>query len=78
MDVIAATIKEIVCGYSRSKDEAIYIFKKFIVFIYDKYKIKLQVDFPKIPISNSFERIMYISKYLQNPDNKVSDLEDEL
>lgn len=36
------------------------------------------MDFPPIPVSNSFERLMFIAKYLQEPDHRISDLPDVL
>lgn len=69
-------IEESVRSYTRDKDMAIDIYKHFIIFLEGR---GVNVDeakhcFPPISISNSFERLMFISKYLQDPNNKVSDL----
>ena len=37
-----------------------------------------EIDFPPIPVSNTFERLMFIAKYLQGKDSKISDLPDIL
>ncbi|QNO15939.1 hypothetical protein HYG86_14770 [Alkalicella caledoniensis] len=72
------SIKESVKAYSSSKDNAIDIYRKYLGFLSKEYGIHVEIDFPPIPVSISFERIMYIAKYLQNPDHKVKDLADIL
>ena len=37
-----------------------------------------QVDFPPIPVSNTFERLMFIAKYLQDKEHRISELPDIL
>lgn len=71
-------IKESVKAYSSYKDNAIGIYKKFLGFLDKEYDINVDIAFPPIPVSISFERIMYIAKYLQNPEHKVKDLADIL
>lgn len=66
-------IKNCVMAYTRNKDTAIRIFKCFIGYLRDK-GINADVHFPAIPISSSFERQMFIAKYLQESGARISDL----
>lgn len=76
-EYLAENIKLSVRGYVRDKDVAISIYKGFIDFL-SKNEIELSIQFPPIAISNSFERLMFIAKYLQDPRHKISDLPDLL
>ena len=72
-------IKTCVQSYNRDKDQAISMFKDFVEFLqHDRgIKIKTPVEFPPIPIANSFERLMFISKYMQEEGHtreQVSDI----
>ncbi|MDI9475597.1 MAG: hypothetical protein WBJ17_02680 [Natronincolaceae bacterium] len=78
VEELAAGIKDSVSAYRSNKDSAIDIYKKYVKFLYDKYNINVGIEFPPIPVSITFERIMFIAKYLQDPTNKVSDLPDLL
>jgi hypothetical protein len=77
-DDIIQSIKESVKMYKSNKDSAIDIYKRYIKFLEDKYGIRVDIDFPPIPVSISFERIMFIAKYLQDPAHEVSSLVDIL
>lgn len=70
-------IRNSVQGYTRDKDAAIRVYKKFLEFLKEK-GISAEVHFPPIPISNSFERLMYIAKFLHDPERKIYELSDEL
>lgn len=72
------TLRECVLAYTRDKDSAITVFKDFISYYERKTGNKANIKFPPISISSTFERQMFIAKYLQSPDNKVSDLRDIL
>ncbi len=61
----------------RGKDTAITVYKRFVQYL-KKIGIPMEVTFPPIPIDNSFERQMFIAKYLQGKNSKISDLEDIL
>ena len=74
---LAYNIEYSVKSYTRDKDIAISIYKDFCAFLKSK-GIEIIVSFPPIDVSNSFERLMFISKYLQDPRHKVSDLQDLL
>ena len=76
-EYLAANIKCSVKSYTRDKGVAISIYQNFCEFL-RRNDIEVNVEFPPINVSNNFERLMFISKHLQNPDKKVSDLEDEL
>jgi hypothetical protein len=72
------SIKLSVKLYTRNKDRAIDIYKKYLDFLKTKYGIHVDINFPPIPVYIPFERIMFIAKYIQDPNNKISDLEDVL
>lgn len=57
----------------RNKDGAIEVYKLFLEFLKNK-GISADVEFPPIPVSNSFERLMFISKYFHEPGRKISKL----
>lgn len=76
-DNLDSAIVDAVRSYTRNKDVAIRVYKHFIQFLREN-GVDIEIDFPSIDISNDFERLMFISKYLQNPDNKIDDLEEEL
>lgn len=60
-------------NYKRNKDNAIKVYKQFLEFLKTK-GISADVTFPPIPVSNSFERLMFIAKYFQEPGKKISEL----
>ena len=76
-DFLPQAIKDSVCGYPRNKDIAIKIYKKLCKFLADK-AVEVVVDFPPISVSNSFERLMFIAKYLQDSRHNVSELQNRL
>ena len=76
-EYLAANIKDSVRKYTRDKDIAIHIYRDFLMFL-ERKDVKVDVSFPPIAISNSFERLMFIAKYLQDPRHKISDLPDLL
>lgn len=71
---LALNIEESVKSHTRDKDMAISIYKDFCEFL-KKKGVEIDITFPTISVSNSFERLMFISKYLQDPKHKVSDLQ---
>lgn len=75
---IEFSIEDAVKSYASNKSSAIKIFKVFLKFIEDEYCVPVTVNFPKVDISNSFERQMFIAKALQSPGKLISSLEDEL
>ena len=77
-EYLAYNIQASVRAYSRNKDIAIHIYRDFLDFLKTKSSIEIPVQFPPISISNTFERLMFIAKYLQDPRHKVSDLPDLL
>ena len=62
-----------VLKYERNKGTAIEIYKDFLAFL-SKKGVVVDVDFPPVDPSNSFERLMFIAKYLQDPKNKKENL----
>ncbi|MDD4296229.1 MAG: hypothetical protein PHC69_04635 [Ruminiclostridium sp.] len=79
LDEVKKSITESVKQYTRVKDNAIAIYKDYLEFLKkDPYKINIELEFPPIPVSIDFERIMFIAKYLQNPEHNVEALNDIL
>ena len=72
------TIKSCVQAYTSNKDTAIELFKDFVSFLEGKGVDVPQVSFPPVPVSNTFERLMFIAKYLQGEDSRISKLPDIL
>lgn len=64
-------------GNPKSKDTAIRIYKRFLEFL-NKKGISVDVEFPPIPISNTFERLMYTAKFFHDPEKTKSELSDTL
>ena len=77
-DIYCEAMAACVKGYVSVKDSAIDIFRRLTGDIAQKSGVEFSPDYPPIPISNTFERLMFISKYLQDPKNKISELEDKL
>lgn len=77
-DEMQMAIKEVVMSYASNKGSAITILKKFLAFLKEEYQFDVEVQFPKIDISNSFERQMYLAKVLQNNEVTVDQLSEEL
>lgn len=72
-------IRDCVKAYTRDKDQAICMFRDFICFLNKKgFVVEKEVEFPPIPVMNSFERLMFIAKYMQDINNSRSDLPDIL
>ena len=62
-------IRSCVQAYASTKDTAIELFKDLVLYLEAEGVDVPQIDFPPIPVSNTFERLMFIAKYLQ--DEKV-------
>lgn len=77
-DEYAATVRHVVKSYTSSKETAIDLIKRLTSDIEKKSGCCFEIEYPPIPTNSTFERLMYISKYLQNPTAKISDLEDIL
>lgn len=72
------SIKSSVKAYSSNKDMAIALYKDFVLYL-DEQGVKIPaIDFPPVPVSVTFERLMFIAKYLQEEEHRISDLEDIL
>lgn len=61
-------------AYSNNKDTAIILFKDLLLFLKEKGVEVPHVNFPPVPVSNTFERLMFIAKYLQEKDSRISNL----
>ncbi len=77
-NALSYAIVETVRSYSSSKATAIAILKEFHGHAEMKYGIKAVISYPKVDISDSFERMMYIVKFLQDSEKTMTDLYDEL
>lgn len=77
-DVYGRVVMQTVKGYTSSKESAISIFKELTAYIKNRKDVVFHVEYPPIPLNSTFERLMFIAKYIQDPDARISDLEDIL
>ncbi|WP_409967484.1 hypothetical protein RFF05_12925 [Bengtsoniella intestinalis] len=77
-DQLDFAMRETVRSYTSDKMSAIGVFRILEQYLVDVHGANLTVQFPVIDVSNSFERLMYLSKVLQVADKSVDDLSDEL
>jgi hypothetical protein len=77
-EYLPANIKTSVTIYSSNKDTVIEMYKDLVAFLKSKGVDVPDVSFPPIPVSNSFERLMFIAKYLQDQNNRILQLPDLL
>lgn len=71
-------VRSCVQAYASTKDTAIELFKDFVQFLEANDIGVPEIAFPPIPVSNTFERLMFIAKYLQASENRISELPDIL
>lgn len=71
-------IKNSVQAYSSNKDMAIALYKDFVKYLEEQGVKVPEISFPPVPVSNTFERLMFIAKYLQEDEHRISDLMDVL
>ena len=62
-------------GNRANKDIAIQIYRDFYDFL-KKKGISAKVTFPPIPVSNSFERHMFVAKFLHDPNRERDEQSD--
>ena len=77
-EAISYAIRMSIKSYSKSKETAIRIYKKYIEFLKKKYNVDIAVSFPPISVWITLERQMYIAKQMQNQGFNVSTLAEEL
>ena len=77
MDCLSNNIRDSVKQYTRNKDTVIQIYRDLAAFLKSEGLV-IDILFPPVPVSVSFERQMFIAKYLQDSSHKVTDLEDIL
>ena len=81
MENLEENIRDSVRAYTRDKDSVIKLYRLFVDFLKEKGE-KANVQFPPVPVSNSFERQMYIAKYFHDSESdadiKIKKLEDIL
>lgn len=73
-DAIRTTVR----SYTNNKESAIILFKRFDAYLKHQTGTEFHIHYPPIPLNSTFERLMYISKYIQNPKAQISALEDIL
>lgn len=71
-------IRKSVKKYSSNKDNAILLYKDLVSYLQGEGVDVPYIEFPPVPVSNTFERLMFIAKYLQDEEHRISDLEDVL
>ena len=74
---IESAIIQSVKSYNHAKDVPIAIYKRFLEFLENSYKISIPMEWPQI-FASSFDRQMYIVKAMHEKELTVSQLEDEL
>ena len=73
-EYLPANIKASVSAYSSNKDTAIAMYRDLVAFLKRKNIDVPDVSFPPIPVSSSFERLIFIAKHLQDKHNRISQL----
>lgn len=76
-EFLPCNIKLSVRQYAGTKDTAIHIYRDFLKYL-RRHGIDVEGQFPPISISNTFERLMFIAKYLQDPRHTIAELPDRL
>ena len=61
-------------AYTSTKDTAIELFKDLVLYLEAEGVEVPQINFPPVPVSNTFERLMFIARYLQEKENHISEL----
>ena len=77
-EYLPSNIRNSVMAYSSNKDTAIALYRDLTAFLAENGVAVPPITFPPIPISNTFERLMFIAKYLQDENNRISDLSGRL
>ena len=77
-EYLPLNIKDCVQKYTSTKDTAIELFKDLVAYLEKKGVDIPEIKWPPVPVSNTFERLMFIAKYLQEKENRISDLTDIL
>ena len=77
-EYLPSNIRSSVMAYSSNKDTAIALYRDLTAFLAEKGAAVPPIEFPPIPVSNTFERLMFIAKYLQDEDHRISDLSKKL
>ena len=72
-EYLGENIRESVKRVPLGKDNAIRVYRRLVAFLQEK-GVETTVAFPPIPIDSSFERQMFIAKYLQGERAHISDL----
>lgn len=76
-DFLPENIRASVSANTVNKGTAIRVYKELIKFLREK-GVDVEVKFPPVDITSSFDRRIFIAKYLQNAEASISDLEDIL
>lgn len=79
-DCLQENFQYSVLHYTGNKDAAIRVYKDFFDFLKEK-GISAEVKFPPVPVTSLFERLMFIAKFLHEPDapnHEIKDLPDLL
>lgn len=77
IELLDEIVMESVQAVPRAKDSAIAVYKSFVKYLQNQGE-EVEVTFPPVPIDSSFERQMFIAKYLQDDDATILDLQDVL
>lgn len=73
-EYLPENIQSCVQSYSSNKDMAIQLFKDLVEYLAERGVNVREISWPPIPVSNTFERLMFLAKYLQEEENNISEL----
>lgn len=72
--VYVASLIDVVKKYKHNKDALISVYRDFNNFLEKEYALNIEIKYPPIPVYNTFERLMFIAKYLQDDKHRIADL----
>ncbi|MDR1533745.1 MAG: hypothetical protein LBU64_01400 [Planctomycetota bacterium] len=61
-----------------NKKAARTVYEAFIAYLRGRHSLVPEIDWPPVDAGNRFERILFIAKYLQDPENDIHSLADIL
>lgn len=75
-DMLNIAIIDTVKSYNSNKQNAVTLFKSFLMFLKNEYGFEAQVDFPSEELYNPLLRQLQLVKTVQNREVKIEELED--
>ncbi len=72
--IYTASVREAVKDYLSTKDSAIKLFRSLTEYVEKEMNCTIPITYPPIPVSNTFERLMYIAKFFHDEERTVDEL----